>query len=120
MTSAAIPVPRPRYYVPDGAGGFRPAGLFEWAMWFDTTFEVPFRDGGQRVARDDLAGGVLVSTIFIGLDHNFLFDGPPILFETMILNSPDLDWQERHETLAEAEAGHARALEIAKDGQKPK
>lgn len=27
--------------------------------------------------------GVFVSTVFLGIDHSFLNDGPPVLFETM-------------------------------------
>jgi hypothetical protein len=28
--------------------------------------------------------GERLSTVFLGLDHSFLFQGPPILFETML------------------------------------
>jgi hypothetical protein len=112
---------RPRYYVPDRRGGFRPAALLEWAAWFEGSFdEVPFHEGGRRVARADLGPDVLVSTVFLGMDHSFLLDeGPPILFETMILGGPHESYQERYATLAEAEEGHARALAIAKGEQQP-
>lgn len=36
----------------------------------------------RTVARDQI-GAVLVSTVFLGLDHNHN-DGPPLLFETMV------------------------------------
>jgi hypothetical protein len=50
----------------------------KWAEWF----------GGaarrRMIATDDLPGGVTVSTIFLGIDHNFLGSGKPRLWETMI------------------------------------
>lgn len=41
------------------------------------------RSHWQRVAETTLPNHYWVSTVFLGLDHNFYDDGPPILFETM-------------------------------------
>jgi hypothetical protein len=38
----------------------------------------------RRVDRTILPDGRVVSTIFLGLDHNYEDDGPPILWETMV------------------------------------
>lgn len=61
--------------------------------------------------------GPHVSTIFLGLDHNFANMGPgqskhkPILFETMIFGTTQLpDYQTRCCTWAEAEEMHAFAV----------
>ena len=54
-----------------------------------------------------------VSTVFLGIDHNFGGDGPPILFETMVFRageSSDID-MDRYSTWEEAEAGHAKMVE---------
>jgi hypothetical protein len=60
--------------------------------------------------------GVLqISTVFLGLDHSFRESGPPILFETMIFGDDEDDYQRRCATWEEAEAMHARAVEIAVD-----
>lgn len=50
--------------------------LFEWAEWFQNSN----RTIGNTVVGND----VKVSTVFLGLDHNFSGEGEPILFETMI------------------------------------
>jgi hypothetical protein len=57
---------------------------------------------------------VEVSTVFLGLDHNFRDEGPPILFETMIFGETDDDpvgRQWRYATWAEAELGHMAIVE---------
>lgn len=56
--------------------------------------------------------GHVVSTVFLGLDHNFTGRGPPILFETMIfpLDSRQESYCMRYVTWQEAEEGHQRAM----------
>ena len=51
-----------------------------------------------------------VSTVFLGLNHQF-GDGPPLIFETMIFSPGPLDqecW--RYSTESEALVGHAAAV----------
>lgn len=82
--------------------------LEEWARRF-------CEDGDdRRVARDELAGGVSVSTVFLGIDHNFSDVGPPVLFETMIFGGPHDEEQWRYTTWNEAVAGHQVAVELAR------
>jgi hypothetical protein len=103
---------RPRQFVPDGRGGFRPSALFEWAEWLEANREMrPYAEGGHIVQCGEI-GDAVVSTVFLGLDHNHFGDGPPILFETMIFGGEHDQYQARYETLAEAEEGHQRALEL--------
>jgi hypothetical protein len=47
-----------------------------WGEWFHTA--------DRRVAWDQDESGWYVSTVFLGLDHNFGSKGPPVLFETMV------------------------------------
>lgn len=66
--------------------------------------------GEKIVAQTDLPGGCWVSTVLLGMDHNFMDPGnPPIIFETMVFRSRDdpgdLDCQ-RYATKEEAQAGH--------------
>lgn len=57
-------------------------------------------------------GNCRVSTVFLGLDHNFSDDpdADPILFETMVFIDDDfsheMEIMERYSTWAEAQAGH--------------
>jgi len=50
-----------------------------------------------------------VSTVFLGIDHNWYPTGPPVLFETMVFGEGALMsdlWTARYCTWEEAEAGH--------------
>ena len=73
--------------------------LFAWAAQFDHD---------RRVAEDTLPDGTYISTVFLGLDHQF-GEGPPLIFETMVFSSEDdsneLD-VDRYSTETEAQAGH--------------
>ncbi len=68
----------------------------------------------RRVASDELPNGRWVSTVWIGLDHRFSDDGPPLIFETMVFPAKgemgELD-ADRYSTEAEARAGHAAMVE---------
>ena len=61
----------------------------------------------------------LISTVFLGVDHNFdITDGSdPILFETMIFDNTDAQtmfrdlYQDRYRTWDEAKVGHRKAVD---------
>lgn len=81
--------------VPEACGD-----LMRWAMWMET---------GKRHVADSEVGVVRVSTVFLGLNHNWSPSGPPILFETMCFAQQSLDHLPfcRYATWDEAVAGHA-------------
>ena len=60
----------------------------------------------------------MVSTVFLGLDHNWN-GGPPILFETMVFGGPHNEYQERYATWDQAEKDHDRVVEALKAGKSP-
>ena len=90
-------------------------------------------DHDYRTVAQHWVRGWMVSTVWLGINHNFL-SGPPLIFETMIfapgdatingedervpgpagdagMTAADLDeYQERYPTEAAAQAGHDRAL----------
>lgn len=70
--------------------------VLTWAKWFEKA---------ERHVADDTIGDVRVSTVFLGIDHQF-GDGPPILFETMVFGGPLDEEQERCSTYEEAERMH--------------
>ena len=78
--------------------------LLRWAMWMETA------DQARCVAVDEVGESIRVSTVFLGLDHNFGFGGAPILYETMVFGGPLDGEQERYATREEALRGHAEAL----------
>jgi hypothetical protein len=90
-------------YVLDDDGNPRPEpDLMTWARWFES-FD-------RHVALDRLPNGVSVSTVFLGLDHSWAFNGPPILWETMVHDGKNWIDQDRYASLAAAKEGHAAAL----------
>ena len=75
--------------------------IIEWGEWLE--------HANCQVAETNLPDGVRVSTVFLGLDHNF-GEGAPILFETMIFGGKHDGYQESYSTWEEAEVGHKIAL----------
>ena len=49
--------------------------LIKWSRWFEKA---------DRHAGSEWIGEVRVSTVFLGLDHNYDHEGCPILWETMV------------------------------------
>jgi len=76
-----------------------------WGRWYEAA--------DRRVVQTDV-GEVWVSTVFLGLDHQW-GNGPPKLFETMCFVadcSSDSFPFDRYSTWEEAETGHAKAVAI--------
>ena len=82
----------------------RKVDLMEWARSFEGT--------DRCVAVDELPNDVRVSTVFLGLNHNW-GDGPPVLWETMIFGGAHDGYQDRYSSRDDAIAGHAKALQLA-------
>lgn len=79
----------------------------EWGRWYE--------DAAQRIVQQTAFTGlfgqkVVISTVFLGIDHSFC--GPPQWFETMVfingLNERDTA---RYTTYAEAVVGHETMLQ---------
>lgn len=72
--------------------------LGEWAVLFEDK-------GYQVLVQTWTLHGAWVSTVWLGLDHQW-GDGPPIIFETMVWHDGNDTTQERYSTEAAAAAGH--------------
>lgn len=63
----------------------------------------------------------IISTVDLGLNHQFIEGLPPLYYETMIFNSDDKNdnpfeyYQERYTTEEEAKEGHKKAIEYVKN-----
>lgn len=79
--------------------------LLKWAQWYETH--------DRHVAHDTI-GDAEVSTVFLGIDHNFIESDPPVLWETMIFGGgEEFDlYQHRYCTREAALAGHAEAVAL--------
>lgn len=75
-----------------------------WVRWFETSYQ-------QRVVvQDEVFPGIKVSTVFLGVDHNWNGKEPPQLWQSIIFapdNYPLGGEQQRYASLTEARAGHA-------------
>lgn len=94
------------YFVLDSAGNpVEESDSLAWGLWFEKA--------ERHVDRTEI-GDVLVSTVFLGLNHNW-GDGPPILYETMVFGG-ELDGEmRRYCTKDEASAGHQEVIALVKE-----
>lgn len=79
--------------------------LMKWAAWFETA--------DRKVKATELPNDVKVSTVFLGLDHNWINGGDPILFETMVFGGVLDREQDRYSTWKQAEKGHEEMVKKA-------
>lgn len=99
-------MPKPYRYRLEGKTPVVVEDLIEWAKHFEND---------NRLIAKTKIGNLNVSTVFLGIDHGFLFieDERPILFETMIFGGID-DYQTRYCTYDEALIGHREAIRVAR------
>lgn len=95
---------------------YTPCPTLEWAKQCDEML----KNGTKHVA-DEIVDNKRISTIWMGLDHQYRENAPPLLFETMIFDHAngyrDI-YMTRYSTWQEAEAGHAKAVQWVKNGCK--
>ena len=73
----------------------------EWAKNFSMA--------DRRVAFTEISDTSYLSTVFLGLDHGFLFNGPPLIFESMLFGT-DEELCQRYSTREDALKGHLKIL----------
>jgi len=97
---------RDGYYILGPGHIIVPSNILDYSNWRMS------RDGSAHsvVRQEMITDHIMVSTIFLGLDHNLLRDGTPILFETMVFDGDKRD-QYRYFTWDEALAGHNAIVE---------
>jgi len=94
-----------KHYILDENKRIKSVDLMTWAKWFEKR---------ERIVKQERIGPSKVSTVFLGIDHNF-GDGPPILWETMVFGG-SLD-QEQNRCAGDwdqAEAMHLDMVERVK------
>ena len=93
---------RQEYYILDGKTVV-PTDMMTWARWFQEART-------KRVVAKTQTGDATVSTVFVGLEHRFSSEGPPLIFETLVFGGPYDGEMTRYSTWDEAERGHAAML----------
>jgi hypothetical protein len=76
--------------------------MFEWARSMELHVD--------RHVAETVVEGVRISTVFLGLDHNFRDHGPPVLFETMVFGGPEDGFFERYSSWSDADRGHTETV----------
>jgi hypothetical protein len=112
----------PQFAVLDESGNPVEAKLIEWAFFFE-------RNGGQRIILRDEIEKHTVSTVFTGINMNYMPGAGAIWFETMVFAPRckrmilgreretwgDELWQDKARTKEEAEASHRQGLRWLED-----
>ena len=73
-----------------------------------------FEDIGARIVKKTNLADCQVSTVFLAIDHSFLDDQQPVLFETMVFGGEYDGEQFRYHTWDEAVEGHKKTVEKCK------
>ena len=112
--------PRPNWILNAAGEPEQTDDIRVWGQWFERATRdrsrILAQDRNERRSPDEPE--VLISTVFLGLDHQWA-SGPPILWETMIFGGPLDGYQERYSSRAAALDGHARACaSVQKKSQK--
>lgn len=81
--------------------------LMTWARWFENI-------DNRRIDYTDINDTIYVSTVFLGLDHNFGNSGVPVLFETMIFGGAHNNELWRCAFYNQALKQHAIAVKLAR------
>jgi len=90
--------------------------LFTWGRWLETNCDQ--RRVGHTLFLNEAGEQVRISTVFLGLDHNYGGGGPPILWETMVFGGPHNGCMSRCAGSREqAEAMHAAMVEKVRTPQ---
>lgn len=98
-----------RYILTPDRKVVRCASLGAWARWFE--------QAENRIVRKTDVAGCEVSTVFLGLNHNW-GDGPPVLWETMVFGDTrgfDLDQDRCGGTWEQAEEMHWKMCDAVAD-----
>jgi hypothetical protein len=101
------------YYILNELGEPEEADVITWASWFEQNRNM------RAVKREYVDDGVMVSTVFLGIDHSFLLGEKPILWETMVFGGKFDQHETRFSTRQEALDGHKRICDAIKAGLNP-
>jgi hypothetical protein len=94
----------------DGRTPIKVENVMEWAM----DMQKHASPSVDKTLFDIDGEKVVVSTVFLGLDHSF-GGGPPLLWETMIFGGKHNDYQTRYTTYDEARLGHDLAVRLVEE-----
>ncbi len=83
------------------------------------TYGLLHRDQEYVIIRKTIYINAKVSTVWLGINHNFDPNGTPLIFESMIFGGEHTEYQDRYETEEQAIAGHQRIITAIENGEDP-
>ena len=89
----------------------------EFERWVELVEDRDYRQVAATLLAGPEAEEILVSTVWLGTDHNWTGQGPPIMFETMCFGGEHDLAQMRYATEQEAIDGHLRTVEDIRAGR---
>lgn len=95
-------IPMTHYMLDEHGEPIATDDVLEWSRWWATANRSVAQDKDEAAGAD----GVMVSTVFLGLDHNFNLSGPPVLWETLVFGGPLDGEMWRWTSLEDALIGH--------------
>ncbi len=110
------------HYILKGTKIVKEPDLIKWARWFEKGNRVIKQEAimpGKAIeasvkqeviipVKEAEKNTCRLSTVFLGIDHNYIRKGKPILFETMVFNGKLDGEMERYTTYNAALKGHER------------
>lgn len=97
-----------KYTLDDAGNPVSEPDLMKWARWMEAEMQKKKRVASTYVGR------VLISTVFLGIDHSFNRNGLPILWETMVFIGSKSSDCHRYSSLQDARDGHAKTVKFCK------
>jgi hypothetical protein len=94
-----------RWYILNNNNKPIPASTLEAVKWLE-------EGSDRRTVKRDEIGDIIVSTVFLQLDHSWTPGGKPVLWETMIFGGEHDQYQERYTSHKDALKGHEKALTL--------
>jgi hypothetical protein len=103
------------YFLLDDNETAIPCSIEEWGNFLEDA-----RGTKRRIVKQEYIYDKFISTVFLGLNHNWSSKGTPLIFETMIFNDNNgcEEYCDRYSTWDEALIGHEKAVQWVKDGCK--
>lgn len=84
-----------------------------------TEWTLAFSDTDRSIA-DENVDGYRVSTVWLGMNHEWRDGHPPLIFETMVFGGEPWDgYMLRYTTEAQAVAGHDQLVARIREGEQP-
>lgn len=103
---------RPTTYILEGHRVVPEPDIMKFAIWIGILHKMNGHVVQQTTIQFCGFNIVFISTVFLGIDHNYNLEGPPLVFETMIFGGIKDGQQFRFSTWEDAESFHHELVKV--------